>query len=222
MGKRIIQQRRGRGTSTYRVPSYKFNPVLEYKNQHGKVIDIVSDVLKSSPMAKVKYDDNSIGYIVAPEGMRVGDSTDRVVVPLSSVDEGTDIFAIETSPNSGPKLCRTPGSSATMVSKGRKECIIRLPSKKNKKLNPNCRATIGIPSGDGKREKPWVKAGKKWIVMHKRGKIYPKTSANAMNAIDHPFGGSYSGVNKPKTVSRHAPPGRKVGSISPRRTGKKR
>jgi large subunit ribosomal protein L2 len=222
MGKRIIQQRRGRGSLTYRVPTYKFNPRLEYSDQPGKVVDIVSDRLKASPMAKILYSDRTISYMIAPEGIRVGDSTGNLVVPLSSVTEGMQIFAIEIRPNSGPKLCRTPGSSATMVSRGKKECIIRLPSKKTKKLNPGCRATLGIPAGEGRKEKPWVKAGKKWIAMHSRGKLYPRTSSNAMNAVDHPFGGSYSGVNKPKSVSRHAPPGRKVGSISPRRSGKRK
>ncbi len=109
-----------------------------------------------------------------------------------------------------------------IVSKSSKSCIIQLPSKKEKALNPNCRATLGVPAGGGRVEKPWTKAGKKWIAMHARGKLYPRTSGGAMNAIDHPFGGGYPGLGRPKSVSRHAPPGRKVGSISPKRSGKRK
>lgn len=222
MGKRIIQQRRGRGTSTYRVPTYKFESNLKYNDQPGKVVDIVNDKLRNSPLAEVEYEDKTKSHIIAPEGIRVGDPIGRYVMPLSQVTEGMQISAIETAPNSGPKLCRTPGSFALMISRGKKECIVQLPSKKKKKLNPKCRVIVGIPAGEGRREKPFVKAGKKWIVMHRRGKLYPKTSGVAMNAVDHPFGGGYSGLGKNKTVSRNAPPGRKVGSISPKRTGKRR
>jgi large subunit ribosomal protein L2 len=222
MGKRIIQQRRGRGSLTYRVPEKRFKPLIEYNNIEGKVIDIVNDPLKNAPLAKVLYNDNSRGYIVAPEGMKVGDVTSKFIVKVSSVPEGANIFAIETYPNSGPKLCRTSGSNATLVAKSEKDVTIRLPSKKTKKLHPDCRVTLGVPAGEGRGDKPVVKAGKKWIMMHKRGKLYPKTSGVAMNAVDHPFGSGYSGLGKHKSVSRNAPPGRKVGSISPKRTGRKK
>ncbi|UCC91753.1 MAG: 50S ribosomal protein L2, partial [Candidatus Aenigmatarchaeota archaeon] len=107
-----------------------------------------------------------------------------------------------------------------LVSKMKKKCVIRLPSKKTRELNPECRASLGVPAGDGFKEKPWVKAGKRWIVMHRKGKLYPRTSGVAMNAIDHPFGGPTK-PGKPMTVSRHTPPGAKVGSWGARRTGKK-
>jgi large subunit ribosomal protein L2 len=222
MGKNIIPQRRGRGSLTYRVPNNAFKPRLLYKKQNGVVADIVSDPLRNSPLAEVAYSDNSKGYIVAIEGMKVGDNIESIIVPVSSVPEGKQICCIETYPNSGPKLCRSPGSFATVESRSEKECVIILPSKKKMKINSQCIVTIGMPAGEGRREKPWVKAGKKWIAMHSRGKLYPRTSGVAMNAIDHPFGGGYTGLGKAKSVSRNAPPGRKVGSISPRRMGRRR
>ncbi|MCX6814072.1 MAG: 50S ribosomal protein L2 [Candidatus Aenigmarchaeota archaeon] len=221
MGKRIISQRRGKGSHTYRVPNHAFKPNIQYKKQPGVVVDILSDPLRNAPLAAVAYSDNHKGYIVAIEGMRVGDRTDSIVVPLSSLTEGQQISSIETYPNSGPKLCRSPGSFAVVETKTEKECVVILPSKKKMKLNAQCLATLGIPAGDGRNEKPWVKAGKKWIAMHARGKLYPRTSGTSMNAVDHPFGGGYTGLGKPKSVSRNAPPGRKVGSISSRRTGRK-
>ncbi|HDD72756.1 MAG TPA: 50S ribosomal protein L2, partial [Candidatus Aenigmarchaeota archaeon] len=189
MGKRIIQQRRGRGSPTYRVPTYPFRPIISYRDVNGRVVDIVRDPIRNAPLGEVVYEDNSVGYIIAPEGLKVGDTIEKYIMPLSQVPEGTRVFAIETYPRSGPKLCRTSGSAAIVVSKSEKECIIQLPSKKVKKLHPECRVTVGIPAGEGRKEKPFIKAGTKWIVMHKRGKLYPRTSGVAMNAVDHPFGG---------------------------------
>lgn len=222
MGKRIIQQRRGKGSSTYRTPNYAFQPRVEYRDQEGVVIDLVNHKLRDAPLAQVEYADKSRGYVIAPEGIRVGDPIQSFIMPVSKIPEGTKVFAIETYPNSGPKLCRTAGSAALVVSKTGKDCIIQLPSKKKKALHPTCRVTVGIPAGEGRGDKPFVKAGKRFHAMHARGKLYPRTSGVAMNAVDHPFGSGYGGFGKHKTVSRHAPPGAKVGSLAARRSGKKK
>jgi len=221
MGKRIIAQKRGKGSRTYRVPSYSFRPELVYKEQPGTVVDIVNQVTRNPPLAKIKYPDGE-GYIIAPEGLKVGDNTAGLIQKLADIPVGRQISCIESCPNSGPKLCRTSGSAAIIVSKGEKTAVIQLPSKKTKVLNLDCRAIVGIPAGDGRKEKPWVKAGKRWHAMKARGKYYPRTSGNKMNAVDHPFGGSSKSPGRSKSVSRNAPPGRKVGSISSRRTGRKK
>ncbi|MBI4019761.1 MAG: 50S ribosomal protein L2 [Candidatus Aenigmarchaeota archaeon] len=221
MGKRIIPQARGKGGPSYRVPSFRKYNII-YRQEDGVVMDLQRDVMRTAPLARVKYPDRSVSYIIAPEGLAVGERTGMHVKRLQDVPEGSSIFAIETYPNSGPKLCRTAGSAAVLVSKGRKECIVQLPSKKQVSLHLMCRATLGKPAGDGFKEKPWVKGGKKWHVMHKRGKLFPRSSGVAMNAVDHPFGGGYTGLGKHKSISRNAPPGRKVGSISPRRSGRKK
>ncbi|NIO23274.1 MAG: 50S ribosomal protein L2 [Candidatus Aenigmarchaeota archaeon] len=220
MGKRIISQRRGRGSPTYRVPKRGKNFAIAYKNIDGVVREIMNDPGRNAPLAKVRYTDGTYDYLIAPKGLKVGDSTE-FVSPLSKIPVGMQVFCIETSPNSGPKLCRTSGSFATVVSKTKKSCVVQLPSKKKMNLNPECRASIGVPAGEGFREKPWTKAGKKWIAMHRRGKLYPRTSGVAMNAVDHPFGGPTK-PGKPMSVSRDAPPGRKVGSWGSRRTGRRR
>jgi large subunit ribosomal protein L2 len=221
MGKNLISQRRGRGSHTYRVPNNAFQPNIQYRKVPGVVVDIVNDPLRDAPLGEIAYSDNQKGYIVAIEGMKVGDRTENLIVSLSGLTEGQQICCIETFPSSGPKLCRSPGSFATVESRTEKDCVVILPSKKKMKLNPQCRATLGMPAGEGMDEKPWVKAGKRWIAMHARGKLYPRTSGSSMNAVDHPFGGGYTGLGKPKTVSRDAPPGRKVGSIAARRMGRK-
>lgn len=222
MGKRIISQRRGKGTSTYKSPNSgkKYKP--KYGKSKGKIIDILHDKGRNSPIAKVQYEEG-VGYVIAPLGLKVGDTTENIGVPLSQVTESSQIFAIETYPNSGPKLCMSPGTAAILVSKNDKECVVKMPSKKQKSFHPNCRVTIGSPAGDGRSDKPWVKAGKKYFAMKARGKLYPRTSGNSMNAYDHPYGAGYSGgLGNSKTVSRHAPPGAKVGSIAPKRTGKRK
>jgi len=221
MGKQLRVQRRGKGGSVFRVPSYPDVHKLSYKNMDGVVMDIVHDKLKTAPIAKVKYKDNSIGYIVATEGMSVGSNISQFVKPLKKFKEGDIICSIETFPNSGPKLCRASGSSAIVVSKSKKECVIQLASKRLMALNPNSMATAGVAAGEGKKEKPLLKAGRMFYISHKKGKVWPRTSGVAMNATSHPFGGSGRGhVRKP--VNRHTPPGRKVGLMWPKRTGKKR
>lgn len=219
MGKQIISQHRGRGSTTYRVPPKSFQPDIRYGKEHGTVVDIVSNTIMDAPLAKVKYPDNSEGYIIAREGMKVGDSTTGMVRTLADVPEGSQIFALETYPDSGPKLCRSPGSFAIIVSKAANNVVVQLPSKKTMKLPINCRVSLGIPAGEGRRDKPFLKAGRKFFLMRTRGKLYPRTKGNRMNKVDHPFGGSGHGKRK-SPVSRDAPPGRKVGAIAPRRTGR--
>ena len=224
MGKRIIAQRRGKGTNVYRLPSVgkRFKPL--YRDDIGTVVDIVHDVGRDAPVAKISYPDGVVEYAVACKGLKVGDDTkNRIGLPLEKIPESTVVFGLETYPNSGPKLCMAPGSGATLLSKSGDQCVVQLPSRKTRKFHIKCRASIGIPAGDGRDERPWMKAGKRGHFMKVRGKRYPITSARAMNAVAHPFGSGYGGgIGMPKTVSRDAPPGRKVGSIAARRTGKRK
>ncbi len=219
MGRRLIPQRRGRGTPTYRARKRRLDTRLSYRKEKGKVVDIVNDPSRRTPLARVKYQDGSSNYLLAPLGIKTGDDT-GFISTLGDAPIGASIFAIESSPNSGPKFCRTAGSFGTIVSKSGKKCVVQLSSKKKKTFHTDCRASTGVPAGGGHIEKPLVKAGKKWIIMHRKGKLYPRTSGVAMNAIDHPFGGP-TGPGKPTTTSRHAPPGAKVGSWGARRTGKR-
>ena len=96
-----------------------------------------------------------------------------------------------------------------------------MPSRKEVDFNSSCRATVGIVSGGGRLEKPFIKAGNRWHAMRARGRLYPITSAVAMNAVEHPFGsGRGRHMGKPSVAPRHAPPGRKVGQVRARRTGR--
>ncbi|HOC96830.1 MAG TPA: 50S ribosomal protein L2, partial [Candidatus Pacearchaeota archaeon] len=81
---------------------------------------------------------------------------------------------------------------------------------------------IGKIAGHGRLEKPIVKAGKNYYIKKARNKLWPRTSAVKMNAIDHPLGSGRGKNIKSKIAKRNAPAGRKVGLIRPRRTGKKK
>lgn len=227
MGKRIIQRARGKGGPAYKSPGHRFPGKIKYNFEEAEIIDIIHDRSRDAPLAKIKFRDKEEGLIIAAEGIVVGDTINRKearignIMPIKDIPKGTNVFAIETCPGSGPKMCCSPGTKALIVSHDDKKVILQMPSKKFKNFNPKCLATIGRPAGSGRRIKPYLKAGQKYYARKARNKLYPITSGVAMNAVDHPFGGR----GKPghaKTISRHAPPGQKVGSVAARRGGRKK
>ncbi|OGI15362.1 50S ribosomal protein L2 [Candidatus Micrarchaeota archaeon RBG_16_49_10] len=231
MGKRIIQRARGRGGPRYRAPSHKYAGKVQYytpkETADGLVVDIIHDPGRNAPLAVVKYPDKTVKLNVAFKGLKVGDHFTYSaigpggILPLGEIPEGERVYGIETFPGSGPKICRNSGSFATIVTRIKNKTRVKFPSGKMKELNSKCLATMGVPAGDGRTEKPWVKAGKKWYAKQSRGKLYPVVSGVKMNPVDHPFGGKTKpGI--PKSVSRHAPPGRKVGALAPRRMGRRK
>jgi len=221
MGKNIISQRRGRGSSTYRVRPLKLLPRMGFSRKPGCVVDIVRHTLRKSPIAVIRNSDGTTGYMPASEGMRVGDDVARFAMPLSHVPVGKKVFAIESIPNEGPRFCLSPGSAAVLLSREGSKVRLKMPSKEEKIFKGECYALIGVPAGEGRAEKPFMNAGRRSKLMKSTGKLYPRTSAVNMNAVDHPFGGSGTGKKKPP-VSRDAPPGAKVGAIAPRRTGRRK
>ncbi|MFH1592557.1 MAG: 50S ribosomal protein L2 [Candidatus Woesearchaeota archaeon] len=241
MGKRIITQRRGRGTPTYKAHSHrwlaeikhrKFDDIEKTASIKGEIVDLVNSRGHSSPIALIKYSNGEERYMFAPEGIRVKDFVESGAnasvkkgntLPLKNVPTGTSVYNIEVRPGDGGKLCRASGVSAKVVSNFINETVIELPSKKQKKFNPLCRATVGVIAGKGRKEKPWIKAGKRHHAMRARGKLYPRTSGVAMNAVDHPFGSGRGRQHaKVKSPSRFASPGKNVGPIRAKRSGKKR
>ena len=232
MGKRIIPRARGKGGPRYRAPSHRYLGRVEYvpvTGISGRVKDIVHDPARTAPIAIVKFSDGKEVLHVASEGLKAGDlvvyeGEPQVgnVLSLSRIPEGTKIFGIETFPASGPKLCRSSGSFALVLGKIGNRVKIQFPSGKVVELPGECRATIGVPAASGRIEKPWVKAGKKLYAMMARGRLYPRSEGVAMTATDHPYGGKRKRPRPSRSVSRNAPPGAKVGSISPRRTGKRK
>ena len=117
---------------------------------------------------------------------------------------------------------RTAGTYAVVNKKEQNKVIIVMPSKKEKIFNENCRATIGMVAGHGIKEKPIVKAGSKYYKMKAKSKLWPRTSAVKMNVVDHPFGSGRGKRIKKKIAKRNSPPGKKVGLLKPKKTGRKK
>lgn len=230
MGKRLISQRRGKGTPRYVSPRHRFEDRPSHRNvsQKGEIVDIIHDPARQPPLAVVEFEDGRRRNIIAPEGVSVGEEIEvgegaeievGNTTKLKNIPEGVPIYNLELKPNDGGKVARTAGSYSFVISQSDDKVIVKLPSGDKKELNNNCRATIGVPAGSGMNEKPFLKAGSAHKSHRARGKLYPKVSGVAMNAVDHPFGGSKLG--RSKSVSRNKPPGSKAGSVSSKSTGKK-
>ncbi len=236
MGKNLTQQKRGKGSSTYRAPSFRYEGRAKYISYSKKESDgIITDILHcqghSGPLVRIIYNDGKEVLMQAPEGVKVGDNISNGenvaiktgnVLPLKNIPEGVSIYNIENNPGDGGKFVRASGTSAKIVTKMKDEMVVLLPSNKRKIFRPECRATIGVVAGGGRLEKPFLKAGKMYHKMRTKNKLYPSVSGTSMNAVDHPFGGSSSHTKgRPTQAPRNAPPGRKVGKIAPRRTGRR-
>ncbi|MEE9525255.1 MAG: 50S ribosomal protein L2 [Candidatus Woesearchaeota archaeon] len=237
MGKRLIQQRRGRGTATFRAPSFRYKGATTHnkltdKTLKGKILDLITCQGHSAPLAKIQYENGEKTLMIAPEGVRVGDSIQSGpeakaktgnILPLKNIPPGTSIYNIEINPGDGGKFVKSSGTTAKIAGKTDAGITIVLPSSKKKIFNPNCRANVGIIAGSGRLEKPFLKAGNKFYAMRAKNKIYPHVLGISMNAVAHPFGSKSSHIKgRPTQASRHSPPGRKVGNIAPRRSGHKR
>lgn len=237
MGKNLIQQKRGKGSMTYRSPSFRFIGDVKYRHYDenvGKEQGIVADILNSAghtaPIAKVMFGSEE-SLMIASHGIKTGDvieygkdaaPKEGNVTELENIPEGTAVFNLESHPGDGGKFARASGTFAKIQSKAGGKVQVMLPSRKIKDFDPKCRASIGIVAGSGRTEKPFLKAGTRWHKMRARNKLYPRVSALAMNAVDHPYGGSRTSKKGKVTIARrHAPPGAKVGLIRPRRTGRK-
>lgn len=235
MGKNLIQQARGKGGPTYRAPSFRYKGKASHRKFakdtiEGTIIDIVHCQGHSSPLVQVSYENGEKSYVLAPEGVKVGQKIQSGpeapvktgnTVTLASVPEGTLIYNIESVPGDGGKFVRASGTFAKVVTKMRSGIVVQLPSKKKKQFNPNCRVNVGVVAGGGRVDKPMLKAGTKYYKMKAKNKLWPIVSGSAMNAVDHPFGNARSSrKSKAIPVSRNAPRGSKVGAISPKRTGR--
>jgi len=237
MGHRLIQQNRGRGTPTYRAPSHKYRAELKHvkvspdETVKGVVKDIVHDPARSAPVAKVALDNGEERYLLIPEGVYIGQEIACVIsaeikpgnsLPLAEIPEGIPICNIESNPGAGGQFVRSSGVYGMLIAHDVGKTVVQLPSGEMKWLNPRCMATIGVVAGGGRTEKPFYKAGKRYHKLKSRAAKYPRVRGVAMNVVDHPFGGGgWQHPGRPTTVSRNAPPGRKVGSIAARRTGKR-
>ena len=234
MGKRIISQARGHGSLTYRVRRKAFIYRIGYPNLsgEGKVVKLIHSAGHNAPLAKILVNGN-VFYNLASKGMHqgqeiiIGSSKDiGNISKLKDIPARAEVYNIESRPNDGGKFIRSAGSHVTILRKEPGKVTVLMPSKQEKVFNENCRATIGVIAGSGRKDKPIIKAGKSYYIKKAKNKLWPRTSAVAMNVVDHPFG-SGRGENLShgrlgKIPRRNSPPGAKVGSFKARRTGRRK
>ncbi len=236
MGKNLIQQARGKGGPRYRSPSFNFIAdvklcSLKEETRTGKIIDFLHCPGHSAPLMKIVYSDNEECIMFAPDGVRVGDTVAAGhdaqimpgnILPLASIPEGTSVYNIESMPGDGGKFCKASGTTAKIIAKKEKTAVILLPSKKEREFMLKCRACVGIIAAGGRMEKPLLKAGHMFYKKKAKNKLYPRSRACAMNAVDHPFGNKRSARKAKQIACNHfAQPGQKAGKLWPRRTGRR-
>jgi large subunit ribosomal protein L2 len=161
----------------------------------GKVAGIEYDPNRSANIALVHYLDGEKRYIVAPTGLKVGDTVvssrkgdteikEGNTLPLKLIPLGTFVHNVEMKPGKGAQMARSAGTYAQIVAKEGNYGHLRLPSGEVKLINLSCTATIGQVGNIDHENVDWGKAGRsRW-----RG-VRPTVRGTAMNPVDHPLGG---------------------------------
>jgi large subunit ribosomal protein L8e len=145
------------------------------------------------------------------------------VLPVGEMPEGTIVCNVEEKKGDRGSLARTSGNFCTVVAhnKDTKKTKISLPSGAKKIIPSGNRAIVGIVAGGGRLDKPLLKAGNAYYKYKAKRNCWPRVRGVAMNPVEHPHGGgNHQHIGHPSTVRRDAPPGRKVGLIAARRTGR--
>jgi large subunit ribosomal protein L2 len=159
----------------------------------AKVASIQYDPIRSARIALLHFADGEKRYIIAPDGLKVGQTVENGpdappnvgnCMPLSRMPLGIAVHSIEMQPGRGAKLCRSAGSSATLMAREADWAQITLPSGEIRRVPAGCRATIGQVGNADAMNVVIGKAGRnRW-----KG-IRPYVRGTAMNPIDHPHGG---------------------------------
>jgi large subunit ribosomal protein L2 len=171
--------------------------IIDFKRNNfgviGEVKTVEYDPNRSAFISLVEYADGEKRYIIAPNGIKVGQKVEQGpgVVPevgnallLTEIPLGTLIHNIEMSPGQGAKICRSAGSYAQLMAREGKYAALKLPSGESRLILSACLATIGSVSNSEHSQEVKGKAGRsRWLG------IRPRTRSSVMNPVDHPMGG---------------------------------
>jgi large subunit ribosomal protein L2 len=159
----------------------------------GKVVTVEYDPNRSARIALIQYVDGEKRYILQPAGLKVGDSIlagDSVdilpgnTLPLKNIPLGTQIHNVELRPGKGGQIARSAGSAVQLVAKDGPYASVKMPSGEIRRINIECRATVGQVGNLDHENVSLGKAGRsRWL-----GKR-PHVRGVAMNPVDHPLGG---------------------------------
>jgi len=187
----------GRITSRFRGGGHKRRyRIIDFKrtnSEEAKVIAVEYDPNRTARIALIQYGDGKKAYIVAPDGIKVGEviqsSNDAEMkvgntMQISAIPVGTFIHNIEMKPGKGAQIARSAGTSGQIVAKDEKYCQVKMPSGEVRMIKSECKATIGVVSNIDHENISIGKAGRsRW--MGRR----PHVRGVAMNPVDHPMGG---------------------------------
>ena len=188
-GKLTVRHRGGGHKRLYRIIDFK-------RTKDGipaRVATIEYDPNRSARIALLNYADGEKRYILAPNGLKVGDVVESGAeadikpgnaLPLKNIPLGTVIHAVELKIGKGAQLVRSAGTSAQLMAKEGDYALLRMPSGEIRRVHINCRATVG-QVGNLEHENITIgKAGRsRWLGRR------PETRGIAMNPNDHPHGG---------------------------------
>jgi len=187
---RITTHYRGGGNKrTFRQIDFKFN-----KREVPAVVESIEyDPYRTGFIALVCYQDGERRYILAPQGLKVGDTiiasaTAKPTIgnrlPLAAIPVGTFVYAVELKPGAGARLARSAGNYIEVVAHDGGYTLVKLPSSEIRKIVSTASASVGAVSNEENR---LVKIGKAGRARHMG--LRPKTRGSAKNAVDHPHGG---------------------------------
>ncbi len=187
---RITLRRRGGGSKKlYRKIDFK----RDKRDIEGTIVTIEYDPNRSARIALVSYVDGEKRYILAPQGLKVGDriiagehakASPGNALPLGNMPLGTVIHNVELSPGRGGQMARAAGTFVQLAGKEGSRCIVKLPSGEMRNINARCYGTVGHIGNQDHFNISLGKAGRsRWLGRR------PKVRGVAMNPVDHPHGG---------------------------------
>ena len=188
-GRLTVRHQGGGHKRLYRIIDFK-------RNKDGipaRVATIEYDPNRSARIALLNYADGEKRYIIAPNGLKVGDKVESGVdadikpgncLPLKNIPVGTEVHNVELKIGKGAQLVRSAGASAQLMAIEGDYATLRMPSGEMRKVHVNCRATIGVVGNAEHMNITIGKAGRnRWLG------IRPENRGVAMNPNDHPHGG---------------------------------
>ncbi len=188
-GRITVRHRGGANRRKYRIIDFK----RDKQNVPATVLTLEYDPNRSAHIALVQYEDGEKRYIIAPNGLKVGDTVvsgkDADIkpgnaLPLANIPVGTFIHNVELYPGKGAQLARAAGIMAQLMAKEGAYALIRLPSGELRNVPIECMATIGQVGNIDHENVTIGKAGRK-----RHMGIRPTVRGSVMNPCDHPHGG---------------------------------
>ncbi len=188
-GKMTMRYKGGGHKRKYRIIDFKRSKV----GVEATVESIQYDPNRTAFIALIKYEDGEKSYIIAQNGLQVGqkvmsgvDASPEIgnAIPLSHIPLGTIVSCIELRPGQGAVMARSAGAFAQLMARDKKYATIKLPSGETRMVLADCLATVGAISNSDHQLLVSGKAGRtRWLGRR------PRTRPVAMNPVDHPMGG---------------------------------